>query len=152
MDATHDRVDLARAVLEGVAFSIRQLLTRVESARQHSLDSPVIVAGAAARNQAWNQIKADILGRPVEICRIAEPSAVGAAILAVTSAGEANSVFEAAERMSPRIEVIEPNHRYRHIYNELYALYDSSQAQLKQMHEGLERVRYLGRRENEPIS
>lgn len=152
MDATHDRVDLARAVLEGVAFSIRQLLTRVESARQHSLDSPVIVAGAAARNQAWNQIKADILGRPVEICRIAEPSAVGAAILAVTSAGEADSVFEAAERMSPRIEVIEPNHRYRHIYNELYALYDSSQAQLKQMHEGLERVRYLGRRENEPIS
>lgn len=145
LDASHDRVDLTRAVLEGVAFSIRQILQRVENVRGYRSAGPVVVAGAAASNNAWNQIKADVLGRQVEICRIAEPSAVGAALLASVTAGDANSAFEAAESLSRPGTIIDPNMRHINVYNELYAMYDTAQEQLSSLHKGLAAVRVMGR-------
>jgi xylulokinase len=144
MDTTHDRADLARAVLEGVAYSIRQILMRVADARGYRLDTPVLIAGAASRNTTWNQIKADVLGRPVEVIPLSEPSAFGAAILGFVAAGHATDPFDVAERISKPGHVLDPDPRFRDHYDDLFALYDGSQANLASIHLGLEKVRGKG--------
>ena len=143
LDASHDRVDMSRAVLEGVAFSVRQLIARIEVARGYPLDSPVMIAGAAAGNTTWNRIKADILGRSVEICALKEPSAFGAAILAMVAADGASNPFDVSEQLLTPGQVIDPDPRHSAHYEELFALYDGAEAALASLHAGLERVRGL---------
>jgi len=152
LDASHDRVDLFRAVLEGVAFSVRQILERVENARGHRASRPIVLAGAAAANHAWNQIKADVLGRQVEVCQLAEPSAVGAALLGAVVAGDARSPFEAAEKLSLPSKLIDPDLRHHDSYEELFAMYESAPHRLRDIHNGLAAIRATGRAQQQGLS
>src|SRR5207342_3286357 len=89
----HDRGALVRAVLEGVAFGLRDSLdllrdlgVEVTSAR---------VSGGGARSQLWLEICASVLGLPIERTVVEEGSAFGAALLGGVAGGVFADVHEA---------------------------------------------------------
>ena len=121
--AKHVRGHFVRAVLEGVAMSLRDSLTLFAE-----LGIPVEgirLGGGGARGRLWRQVQADVYGRPVELLEAEEGGAFGAALLAGTGVGVWPSV-EAACAATIRVgEVVEPRDvdvmdaayvRYRRLY------------------------------------
>jgi xylulokinase len=90
----HGLGHLARAVMEGVAFGLRDMVELMPSTLGIE---EVRVAGGGARSPLWVQIIADVLDRPVRVMGTYEAAAHGAAMLAATSQGAFDSVQEAAD-------------------------------------------------------
>jgi xylulokinase len=88
----HTRAHLARAVMEGVAFGLRDSL---EIIREQSDVREIRVAGGGAGSAVWLQILADVFGAEVRTVDVPESSAYGAALLAAVGAGAYPSVGEA---------------------------------------------------------
>jgi xylulokinase len=103
--ASHTRAHVIRAILEGVAFSLRDTLTIFDE-----MGVPVEtirLGGGGARSPLWRQIQADVYGRAVEILAAEEGAAYGAALLAGVGGGVWPSVDEAcarAVRVAARVE------------------------------------------------
>lgn len=83
--AHHTRGHLARAVMEGVTFALRQALQACEQVGQPT--ATIIAAGGGANSDFWLQLLADILNRPVQRSRQTEQASVGAALLAGVGIG-----------------------------------------------------------------
>jgi xylulokinase len=130
----HHRAHLTRAVLEGVAFGLKDSFTLIEEAGLGSIDQ-VRVSGGGAKSQLWKQILADVLGVELVTVNTTEGAAFGAALLAGVGAGLFASVPEAAESMiqltgstSPSLAVSAYQDYYPR-YRELYpALADQFKA------------------------
>jgi xylulokinase len=123
--AHHTRAHVIRAIMEGVAFSLRDTLTIFSE-----LDVPIgqiRLSGGGARSPLWRQIQADIYGHGVDTVETEEGAAFGAALLAGVGAGIWNTVDQAcgavvrvAESTRFRPEVVSlMNERYRE-YRRLY--------------------------------
>ncbi|HEX2393467.1 MAG TPA: FGGY family carbohydrate kinase [Solirubrobacterales bacterium] len=89
----HGQPELARAVLEGCAFALRDVVDRLESLGLGGEE--VRVVGGGARSPLWLQIKADVLDRPVRPVLAEEPTALGAALLAALAGGSFGDFDEA---------------------------------------------------------
>lgn len=121
--ASHTRAHFIRAVLEGVAMSLRDTFTLFGE-----LGIPVEgirLGGGGAHGRLWRQIQADVYGRPVEILEAEEGGAFGAALLAGTGVGVWGSVEAACAETIRVATTVEPLHavsmdkayaRYRRIY------------------------------------
>jgi xylulokinase len=94
----HGLTHFARAVLEGIAMSVRRILGLAETSAGMKVGE-VRVAGAAGSSQFWNRLKADILGRPICQPAVAESGALGAALLAAVGVGCFADIVEAGEQM-----------------------------------------------------
>jgi xylulokinase len=90
----HRRGDLARAVLEGVAFQLRRVLTATD-AGQAIVDACLVGGGAASG--AWGQLISDVTGLTLEVPEVIEASALGAAICAGVSVGVLEDVRSASQ-------------------------------------------------------
>jgi xylulokinase len=105
LTATHTRAHVIRAILEGVAFSLRDTLTIFEE-----MNVPVEtirLGGGGARSPLWRQIQADVYGHAVETVEAEEGAAYGAALLAGVGGGLWPSVDDACKavvRVAARIE------------------------------------------------
>src|SRR5688572_20421448 len=103
--ASHTRAHALRAILEGVAFSLRDTLT-IFAEMEVPVDT-IRLGGGGSRGPLWRQIQADIYGREVEILAAEEGAAYGAALLAGVGVGTWSSVDEAcaqAVRVASRVE------------------------------------------------
>jgi xylulokinase len=118
---SHDRRHLLRAVLEGVAFSFRALKAAVE--REGAAVNNVRSVGGQARSALWNQIKADVLGRPVLVPDVLEAAVLGAAILAARGVDAFASDAEAVASMVHVTRCIEPDTASSELYSELFESY-----------------------------
>ena len=85
---------MARALLEGCAFAMRDVADRLKElgAEIRSL----LLLGGGARSRLWAQIRADLLGLPTEISSRVDSSPVGAAMLAAVAAGLIGNLHQAA--------------------------------------------------------
>lgn len=81
----HGRAHIARAVLEGIAYSLRHALEPLEAAGARP--ERVVLAGGLARAPLMRELIAGVLARPVTPLRTTEQSALGAALLAAVNAG-----------------------------------------------------------------
>ena len=126
----HDIGDMARAVMEGVAFNLRQILdiTRATGVRVDEMR----LTGGGARSDVWAQSIADAFEMPVSLLESAEGMAIGAALLAATGAGAFSSVAEAvascvrvASTLLPTVEGVAA---YREAYDRYVRLYDATRA------------------------
>ena len=104
--ASHGRAHVIRAVMEGVAFSLRDSLTIFADMRLPIFR--VRLGGGGARSPLWRQIQADVYGREVETVTAEEGAAYGAAILAGVGAGCWASVDAACEALVRTDQVIRP--------------------------------------------
>lgn len=114
LDLASSRADMARAVLEGVAFNAAWLLPHVEALAGTTYDE-ITFGGGGARSGLWGQILADALG--VRVRRLANPNATnahGAALLALVEAG----AFELAD--IPSLLAVEAVHEPDHATHDLY--------------------------------
>jgi xylulokinase len=114
----HGRGDLARAVLEGVAFAIRQHLETMASA-----GAPVRAihaSGGGARSALWNQIKADVAGVPV-VSVASDATSLGVALVAGAAIGVFSSLGEGVARCVRIRQRHEPDVALSDLYDERYA-------------------------------
>ncbi len=117
----HDRAAFARAVLEGVAFEVRDNL---EVLTEHGMRPNVIRAsGGATRSPLWTQIQADVYGIPVQLLEETEAGALGAAMLGGVGAGVFSSVAEAESAMVRIASTVEPDPGRHKDYGEAHAAY-----------------------------
>ena len=119
--ANHTRGHIVRAVLEGVAFSLRDSFTIFKE-----LGVPVQrirLGGGGARSALWRQIQADVYGHPVERVSADEGAAYGAALLAGVGAGLWPSVDDACDRLVQSSVAASPNRDVVSVMNERYDAY-----------------------------
>lgn len=121
LTASHTKAHLTRAVLEGVAFSLRDSLEIFKDSGAEI--SSVRLGGGGAKSKLWRQIQADIYNKPAEIIEADEGAAFGAAILAGVGAGAWKTVDEACEKTIRVIETVEPNKDSVEILNRNYEAY-----------------------------
>jgi xylulokinase len=95
LSLAHTRAHLTRAILEGSAFALRDI---VEAMIAAGLDiQRLTVVGGGAKSELWRQIKSDVTGLPVRVPTNIETTATGAAMLAAVGAGLQDSVATAAD-------------------------------------------------------
>ena len=117
----HGREHFVRSVLEGVAFSVRNVLESHEAAGEVRAER-VVASSGGAKSRLWNQIKADATGRTFVGLQVIDAGSVGAAILGAVAVGH-YTLSEAIARMVRFADIIEPTPALRERYDELYAIY-----------------------------
>jgi xylulokinase len=117
----HTRAHMVRAILEAAALAIRHVAEPMLAA---GLEVRAMRAcGGPARDDGWNQVKADVTGFTVEVPRLRETAAVGAAIVAAVGVGTHPDLPTAIRAMTAIDRRFEPDPDRRGIYDELYAAY-----------------------------
>jgi xylulokinase len=129
----HGRGGLVRAVLEGVAYGLRDSL---ELLRGLGVDARLgRASGGGARSRLWLEIVASVLGVPLELTEVEEGSAYGAALLAGVSNGVFAGAEEAVEACVRVRDRIEPNEAWSRVYDEGYARYRALYPAVKSLEE-----------------
>jgi xylulokinase len=121
LTATHTRAHVIRAILEGVAFSLRDTFTLFDEMKVSV--NRIRLGGGGARSQLWRQIQADVYGHEVEIVEAEEGAAYGAAILAGVGAGMWKSVDEACAAVVRVATTVQPQPAAVPVMNASYAAY-----------------------------
>jgi xylulokinase len=113
----HDRGAMVRAVLEGVAYGLRDSLELIRMLETE----PTVgrLTGGGARSPLWRRIVASVLGLPLERVAVEEGSAYGAALLAGCASGSFDSVEEAASRVRAT-DRVEPDPAWSEAYAQDY--------------------------------
>ncbi|MEA4965248.1 MAG: FGGY family carbohydrate kinase [Oscillospiraceae bacterium] len=127
LDLSHDRFDIARAIMEGVAF---QIVWMMESFRTKPSKEGLKLAGGASKSALWCQMVADIANLPVRIPEVADLACVGAAILAGTGCGIYASAGEGVRRLAVRERVLQPDPERAAKYGALLADYKQHAGEL----------------------
>ncbi len=133
----HDRADLVRSVFEGVAFNSRWLLDGAEKFLKRRFDGLNFIGGGAKSN-AWCQIHADVLDRPIR--QMADPqhaNSRGAAFVASLALGHRD-----AGELSQQVGVtatFTPDPANRAVYDELYGAFVDLYKATKGIHRTLNR-------------
>ena len=115
----HDRGGLVRAILEGVAYGLRDSL---ELLRELGVRPELgRVSGGAARSRLWLTIVASVLGIPLERAAVEKGSAYGAALLGGVAAGFFDDVHQAVGACVRVRATIDPEPEWVEVYDEGYA-------------------------------
>jgi xylulokinase len=120
----HTRAHLTRAVLEGVAFGIKDSFSLIKSAGLGDI-TQVRISGGGAKSQLWQQIMADVLGSELVTVNTTEGAAYGAALLAGVGVGAFESVQDACEKTIQITGVTTPSEHTTNIYKDYYARYQA---------------------------
>jgi xylulokinase len=134
LTASHTRAHIVRAILEGVAFSLKDTFTIFEEMKVPV--KSIRLGGGGARSPLWRQIQADVYDHEVEMVEAEEGAAYGAAILAGVGAkiwpsvgAACDSVVRVVHRMQPNpanAEAMQKNYAaYRRIYPAVKSIFGS---------------------------
>lgn len=127
MDTT--RADMTLAVLEGVAFAMRDSL---EIARSLGINiKRTTICGGGAKSPLWRKIIANVLNLKVDIIDSEEGPGYGGAILAAVGCGEYQSVEEASDKLVKVIDTISPEKELAEMYEKKYQVFKTIYPSLK---------------------
>ncbi|ADD01505.1 xylulokinase [Thermoanaerobacter italicus Ab9] len=121
LNMTHNRGHMTRAILEGVAFGLRDSLEIIKE-----LNIPVNevrVSGGGAKSVLWRQVLADIFGVRVDMVNATEGPAFGAAIMAAVGYEVFKDVEEACSKLIKVSDSVYPIEENKDKYNEVYKIY-----------------------------
>jgi xylulokinase len=117
----HNRASMARAVLEGVAYGLRDSL---EIFNEMGVElAQIRLSGGGARSEAWRRIQADIFNRECVTINVDEGPAFGVALLAGVGAGLYPSVQQACRQTIEVEQRIEPHPKHVQVYERYYPIY-----------------------------
>lgn len=122
LSAKHSKKDLIRAVMEGVAFSLRDCLEIIKELGV-GIDE-VRASGGGGKSPLWRQIQADVFGTPIHTVSSSEGPALGVALLAGVGAGVYRNVAEACDqtvKVKTQQGFDAPSHDTYKKYHSLYA-------------------------------
>ena len=133
MDTT--RADMTQAVLEGVAFAIRDSF---EVARDLGINiTETKICGGGAKSPLWRKIVANVLNIKVNIIESEEGPGLGGAMLAAVACGEYTSVEEAAAKIVKVIDSVEPDAALAEKYDKKYAKFKQIYPTVKDLYDTL---------------
>ena len=117
----HGRGHLARAILEGTAFAMRDVVDRLTELGIN-LDS-ILVLGGGANSRVWTRIRADLTGLPVEVPEITDTAPIGSALLAAVAVGSLPDLVSSTKYLGKTCTTVEPNVQAKSTYDAAYATY-----------------------------
>ena len=121
--ARHSKGHFARAVMEGVAFSLKQVYDLIMSVNPDVQSTEIVLAGGGANSKIWRQIFADIFNLPVRtVFDSAEGGSFGAALVAGVTAGVWDSLADTVPLIRPESETL-PISANVPVYAEQYSKY-----------------------------
>lgn len=121
LTASHTRAHVIRAIMEGVAFSLRDTFTIFQEIEVPA--KTIRLGGGGARSALWRQIQADIYGQRVETVEAEEGAAYGAAILAGVGAQAWPSVDAACDAVVRVAGNVNPNSENMLVMQKAYEMY-----------------------------
>jgi xylulokinase len=130
----HGVPHLARSVLEGCAFAMRDVLERLRE--MEVAVGSILLLGGGARSRIWARIRADLAGLPVAVPSVVDTSPLGAAVLAAVAAGVQPDLIEAARRVTTEATIIEPDPASLDAYDGAYRAYHRLFDSLRPMFDG----------------
>jgi len=126
----HTRGHMARAVIEGVTYSLRDALEIIRG-----LDVPVRqirASGGGSRSPFWRQVQADVFNQKVATINSEEGPALGVALLAAVGCGEFKNIQEACAAAIRVVDETSPNKTAAKAYDRSFAVYQSLYPALKE--------------------
>ncbi|MGM9532457.1 xylulokinase [Intestinibacter sp.] len=130
MDTT--RADMIQAVLEGVAFGLRDNL---EVAKSLGMDiKSTKICGGGAKSDVWVKIIANVLNMDVERIEVEEGPALGAAMLAAVGCGEFEDVKEASDKIVKVVKTVGPDPKLVEKYDIAYEKFKNIYPTLKDLY------------------
>ncbi len=135
LNLRHTKAHMVRAVMEGVAFGLRDSL---ELVRELGVDvGEIVLAGGGAKSPLWRQIQADVFGQKVCTLSVTDAAPFGAALLAGVGAGVFSSCAEAAKatvrKSSETIPISENVELYKRLYSIYRELYPSNKEHFRRL-------------------
>ncbi|UCH36013.1 MAG: hypothetical protein JSV65_06580 [Armatimonadota bacterium] len=124
----HTRAHLARGIMEACACLLQECLEPLANQGQEM--ATIRSLGGAARSDLWLQMKADLLGAPVERPACPDAASLGAAMLAAAGVGQFPSVADASEAWYRTERTFEPDGECHVLYREVYDRYRAACAKL----------------------
>ncbi|MBF0785486.1 L-fuculokinase [Muribacter muris] len=102
------RGNIYRAALEYMALRLKAGLEVLQQVGQFEAES-LLCVGGGSKNRLWNQIRADMLNRPIDVVNMAETTVLGAAMFTLSGVGVFSDVAEAQQVMKPQTERVFPS-------------------------------------------
>jgi xylulokinase len=131
LTASHTRAHVIRAIMEGVAFSLRDSF-EIFAEMQVPVET-IRLGGGGARSGLWRQIQADIYGRKVATVEAEEGAAYGVAMLAGVGIGTWPSVDSACEAVVRTRDEVEPDEKAATLLARQYKAYQAMYPALKKV-------------------
>ncbi|AGT43516.1 FGGY-family carbohydrate kinase [Treponema pedis] len=135
----HGRGDLYRAIIEGLAYSLREGLEIIEAKGKFKCEK-VAASGGASQSDAICQITSDILNRSLVRCKITEASSLGVAVITAAGIGAYSSIGEAAKQMVVYEKEFIPGREHRELYDGLFSVYKKIYPALKDICKDIQKV------------
>ena len=132
LTASHTRAHVVRAILEGVAFSLRDSFEIF--AEMKVPVGEVRLGGGGARSEVWRQIQADVYGHVAKTVEAEEGAAYGAALLAGVGAGAWATVDEACDSVVRIKAAAEPNPQAVAVLEKQYQMFREVYPALRSLH------------------
>jgi xylulokinase len=139
IDAAHERKHFARAVLEGITFSLHETIEIFRN-NDKKIDS-IVSIGGGAKNDTWLQMQADIFDAKIEKLASEQGPGMGAAMLAAYGCGWFSSLRECAEKFIQTAKTYYPIKENVETYKKLFAIYQEVYTQTKTLNEQLREFR-----------
>ena len=135
----HTKIHLYRAIIEGIAYALREGLASIERSQRHKIKS-IMISGGGSQSDAVCQITSDVFGLPVSRVQTFETTSLGAAIATFVAVNQFESVEEAISKMSRISKTFYPNTKAQKQYNYLYKkIYLKMFPQLKDIYKDLKK-------------
>jgi sugar (pentulose or hexulose) kinase len=136
----HTRAHLYRAILEGLAYALREGKERQEQ-RSHAPVTELRVSGGGSQSNAAMQLTADIFGLPAARPHLYETAGLGAAMDAAVGLGLHAGFPQAVQAMTRVARVFEPDPENKGIYDGLYTqVYQQMYARLRPLYERIREI------------
>lgn len=139
IDASHERKHFARAVLEGITFSLNESIEIFRSSGK-TIDS-IISIGGGAKNETWLQMQADIFNAKIEKLASEQGPGMGAAMLAAYGCGWFPSLKDCAKAFIQVSKTYEPIPENVEQYKKLFSIYQDVYTQTKTLNDQLKEFR-----------
>jgi xylulokinase len=121
LTSAHGRAHMARAVLEGTAFAMRDVVERLDAMGVAA--ETILLLGGGARSRLWAEIRADIAGRTVSVPHHVDTCPIGAAMLAAMASGAMPSLADAAASIGGESTTFTADPGRKAAYDDAYAAY-----------------------------
>jgi len=124
--------DMLRAMIEGMNFQFLQIVQGLEKSLGVKPEKFVAIGGVT-QNKFWMQNKADMVGKPIEVPEIEEPTPLGAAILAGIGVGLYQNVQDAYEQVYKPGKIYKPNQELMKKYHQWFKTFERIYPSLKDL-------------------
>lgn len=125
----HGRAHLARSVIEGATYAMRDSLEIIQ--QMNVPVKEIRVSGGGARGKFWRQVQADVYGQKVVTINASEGPAYGVALLAAVGTGAYKNIVEACGATIKIVTSTQPNGKARKTYDAAHPIYQQLYRSLK---------------------